>query len=90
MDKAEKLNTEMSAEQSLNWIWKVVGMRRKKKTNQNSNKKSREPPRQHDPGWGTREGNQELHQDQARQQEDQGRGPRGVVRTRILSEGKKN
>ena len=31
MDKAEKLNTEMSAEQSLNWIWKVVGMRRKKR-----------------------------------------------------------
>ena len=30
-DKAEKLNTEMSAEQSLNWIWKVVGMRRKKR-----------------------------------------------------------
>jgi len=31
MEKAGKLNTEMSAEQSLNWIWKVVGMRGKKR-----------------------------------------------------------
>jgi len=31
IEKAEKFNSEMSAEQSLNWIWKVVGMRGKKR-----------------------------------------------------------